>query len=485
MAQGVFTLGADSIYNMAHIWSPPPAGLFNRGVSMRLLHSTDPAKETLRFVTTASLISLLLAGIASAATSAEQVIYRFRGGTDGKYPYASLTADPAGNLYGTTNNGGGTSCTDGCGTVFELSPPAVSGGAWTETVLYRFQGGSDGANPQTPLVFDFAGNLYGTASQGGNGNCTVIQLTGCGTVFELSPAAQKESGWTYHRIYSFQGVPSGQGKGDGAWPAGLAFGKDGNLYGFAYSGGYCQTGDDGQVSCGGAAFLLKNSAGAWSESVIFRFPGPYYPFAGPDFDQAGNIYGAGPGGVYGYGAIFRLQAPESGKGWTQAGVYNFHGTTGDGAFPNFGLVFDVSGNIYASTLGTPTGSYGNVIEVSPAQSGEWAETVLFNFNPLSAGYTPLWGPTLGKNGNLYGTTQEGGQTDFGIAYQLAPPTGSGAWVETVLYNFSFSSASDGYAPSIGLTFGESGALYGATTSGGDASCGVNGDGCGVGFRMAP
>jgi hypothetical protein len=432
-----------------------------------------------------SLITILLAQSAHAGTSSEQVLYRFQGGNDGKYPYANLVADAAGNLYGTTNNGGGTSCTNGCGTVFELSPPAEPGGAWTETVLYRFQGGSDGANPQTPLLFNAKGALYGTTSQGGDGNCSVIQLTGCGTVFVLSPPAESGATWTYHKIYSFLGVPSGDGEGDGAAPAGLAFGKDGNLYGFAYAGGSCQTGDDGEVSCGGAAFKLEKFGTEWRESIILRFTGPYYPYAGPNFDKAGNIYGAGPVGIYGYGAIFRLEPQGNGKEWAQSAIYNFHGITGDGAFPNYGLVFDTAGNLYASTLGTPAGSYGNVIEVSPTQSGEWTETVLFNFNPQSAGNSPLWGPTLSANGYLYGTTEEGGQFDFGVAYQLAPGTTGGEWTETLLYTFSFTAASDGYAPSIGLTFGQSGALYGATDSGGDSSCGVNGDGCGVIFRIAP
>src|SRR5205807_10152350 len=123
--------------------------------------------------------SLLVTLMASAsAGSLENVIYRF-GGIDGTLPYAGhLVYDSAGNLYGTTSYGG----TFGNGEVFELSP--TGNGNWTERVLYAFQGGSDGATPYAGVVFDAAGNLYGTTGSGGTG-CSGI---GCGTVFELTPS---------------------------------------------------------------------------------------------------------------------------------------------------------------------------------------------------------------------------------------------------------------------------------------------------------
>jgi len=423
---------------------------------------------------------LLFVSTAFAAGPKEQALYRFHGGSDGNSPMASLIVDKSGNLYGTTNLGGSANCATGCGTVFQLSPPAKHGTPWTETVIHSFQGGTDGAYPYSPLITDAAGNLYGTTSAGGTGNCDDIQQNGCGTVFELSPAGGGT--WTYQVLYSFQGVPSGQGNGDAAWPAGLAFGQGGILYGFAWSGGHCKTDETG-TSCSRAAFALKNSGGKWTESVIYRFPGPYYAYAGPILDKAGNLYGAGPGGAYGFGGVFRLNPPANGKGWTQAAIYDFHGSTGDGAFPDFGLVFDAAGNLYGATLGTPAGSFSNVVELSPTQTGEWTESVLYNFNPISTGYEPGSGPILGQNGHLYGTTSQGGQSGRGVVFELIPPsTQGGAWTETVLY--SFLGGSGGDAPEGGVIFGLGGALYGTTAFGGDLNCG-NGSGCGTIFKVVP
>jgi hypothetical protein len=171
-------------------------------------------------------LAVQLAGSVSAANPKEHVLYRFQGGNDGISPMAVMIADKTGNLYGTTALGGGSvNCFSGCGTVFELSPPASVNGSWTETVLYRFQGGDDGANPEAALVADQAGNLYGTTSAGGNGNCIPQQLVGCGTVFELVRPTTAGSAWAKRVLYNFQGVPSGEGNGDLAAPNGLVFGK--------------------------------------------------------------------------------------------------------------------------------------------------------------------------------------------------------------------------------------------------------------------
>jgi len=115
-----------------------------------------------------------------------QVLYNFTGGSDGYAPTSAPVADQAGNLYGTTYFGGGsTTCGSGCGTVFKLSVP-VRNGAWKETVLYRFTGGSDGALPYAGLVLDATGNLYGAAAAGGTATCS-DGSAGCGVIFELSP----------------------------------------------------------------------------------------------------------------------------------------------------------------------------------------------------------------------------------------------------------------------------------------------------------
>ena len=150
----------------------------------------------------------------------ETVLYRFMGGNDGAYPiFAELILDGMGNLYGTTSGDGGSGCFgNGCGTVYKLTS---SDGGWTESVLYNFTGGSDGGLPSAGVIFDTAGNLYGTTHYGGNLACNFGY--GCGTVFQLTPSG---SGWMEKVLYSFQGAS------DGASPVGgLIFDSSGNLYG--------------------------------------------------------------------------------------------------------------------------------------------------------------------------------------------------------------------------------------------------------------
>jgi len=158
----------------------------------------------------------------------ETVLYSFAGGSDGANPLnGNLVADKAGNLYGTTYAGGGsTNCTGttpGCGTVFQLAPPATQGAPWTETVLYSFTGLSDGANPDAGLIMDSKGNLYGTTVYGGGVTCGT---TTCGTIFELTPPSTQGGPWTETVLHAF-------GKGsDGANPtAGLTFGLRGRFSG--------------------------------------------------------------------------------------------------------------------------------------------------------------------------------------------------------------------------------------------------------------
>src|ERR1019366_8128635 len=159
---------------------------------------------------------------------AEKVLHGFRpANTDGNNPYAGLVIDSSGDLYGTTVNGGsGTGCgTAGCGTVFELMPE--TGGVWTEAILHNFsQDGTDGQHPEAGLIFDAAGNLYGTTFQGGTGSCSV----GSGTAFELTPAAGGI--WTESIIYNF-GSDSDCADGDGL-VAGLTLDALGNVYGTTY-----------------------------------------------------------------------------------------------------------------------------------------------------------------------------------------------------------------------------------------------------------
>jgi uncharacterized repeat protein (TIGR03803 family) len=436
---------------------------------------------------TALLCGLLTLPLARASDVRGRVLYRFQGGSDGATPLASMIADKAGNLYGTTNlGGGGSSCPSGCGTVFELSPPTGPGGGWIETVLYRFQGGNDGAYPEASLVADQAGNLYGTTSAGGDGDCSVLNSAGCGTVFELAPPSAPGAAWTETVLYSFQGVPSGRGRGDLAGPNGLAFDNAGNLFGLAYSGGRCRTDETGTYCYGGAYELEKPSlpGGGWTEQLIHIFAGPTGGPAGPIFDQAGNLYGTVVWGKYGFGEVFRLEPPASGTSWDKVSVYDFQGP--DGAFPEPGLAFDRDGNLYGATLGSPGyGSpYGDVFQLQPTRKGPWSESLLYDFNPYSAGNSPNGGVILGANRHLYGTASEGGEFGSGVVFELTPPgTLSGAWKYEVLYNFG---SGDG-SPQFGLTFGKGSALYGTTPSGGNPACSNNGygQGCGTVFKVLP
>jgi uncharacterized repeat protein (TIGR03803 family) len=152
---------------------------------------------------------------------AEKELYVFPGNAkDGCGPNANLAFDTKGNLYGVTVTGGKGDCSGHmCGTVFELTPSA--GDKWKETVLYRFAGGNDGAAPNSGVIFDATGNLYGTTEVGGGTSC------GCGTVFELTPKAG--GGWNETILHSFSGT-------DGGEPCGLVFDGEGNLYGVGQLG---------------------------------------------------------------------------------------------------------------------------------------------------------------------------------------------------------------------------------------------------------
>jgi len=182
-----------------------------------------------------------------AAASSGKIIYSFGGGTDGAYPESDLIMDAAGNLYGTTNQGGTGCGSAGCGTVFEL---IRSKDGWKHQVLYSFAGGTDGVFPTAGLVFDCVGNLYGTTADGGS-NCGD---GGCGTVFKLSP--NSHGAWTESVLYSFTGS-----NGDGAYPnTDLVFDSKGNLYG---------TTPGGDTGLGVVFKLSPNSGGTWTESTVY------------------------------------------------------------------------------------------------------------------------------------------------------------------------------------------------------------------------
>jgi uncharacterized repeat protein (TIGR03803 family) len=245
----------------------------------------------------------------------ETVIHTFGVG-DGAFPgYADLVFDHQGNIYGTTMQGG-----TGAGVVFKLTP---SSGAWTESVIYSFSGGSDGGDPRAGVIFDNAGNLYGTTMSGGQHNL--------GTVFELTPSG---SGWTETVLHSFQ-------SSEGTAPIGaLIFDPSGNLYGTTYSGGL---GGDGSV------FELSPSNGGWAFSVLHLFDFSKGegagPVAGVTMNGDGNLYGTTiGGGSYESGTVYKL-VYNSGA-WTYQTLHDFYSTTGDSPFSV--VTFDSQGNLYGT-----------------------------------------------------------------------------------------------------------------------------------------
>src|ERR1039458_10243465 len=391
-----------------------------------------------------AIIAATLFVTSTWATAQEKVLYSFYGGTDGNGPEAGLIFDAAGNLYGTTGAGG----TANAGTAFELTPTA--GGGWTETVLHSFTPYyGDGTGPSAGLIFDAAGNLYGTTRGGGT--------YGAGTVFELTPAGG--GSWTEKVLYSFGAYGT-----DGVVPyAGLIFDAAGNLYGTTNAGGtYYQY---------GTVFELTPAGGGnWTETVLHNFVANgtdgYYPWAGLAFDRFGNLYGTTQdGGTYVVGTVFEL-TPAGGGNWTETVLHNFNNNGTDGIIPLAGLIFDAAGNLYGTTTegGTPGG--GTVFELTPAGGGSWTEKVLYNFNYNG---TDGWGPQVGlvfdAAGNLYGTTPWGGTYTDGTVFELTP-AGSGGWTETVLHNFNEFGNGDGYYPLAGLILDAAGNLYGTTSVGG-------------------
>lgn len=259
-----------------------------------------------------------------------QVLFDFPGPADGTYPTYGLVVDEAGNLYGTTSEGG----THNCGTIYELSP---NGGSWTHTVLYNFTCGADGHFPQGALLRDAEGNLYGTVENGGVDECTV---SGCGSVYKLSKNANGQ--WRFRALYSFTG------QADGGTPqAPLAF-YAGDLYGTTYSGGDSSC---AKYGCGVLFKLSKNLDGSWTEHVLHAFTGGKdgaYPQAAVIFDAAGNLYGISgeTSGALGYGNVFKARVLSNGV--ASYTLLKHFGSAPDGIAPN-GLMLDSAGNVYGTT----------------------------------------------------------------------------------------------------------------------------------------
>lgn len=392
---------------------------------------------------------------AAAAGSSEKILHSFKG-KPGETPVGGLIADAAGNFYGTA-----AASSDGFGVVYQLKK---SGNSWIYRVLYDFKTAEDGAEPIGNLIFDAAGNLYGVTAIGGTGACD----GGCGTVFELSP--NSNGGWTESALYSFQGGS------DGATPvAGLLADSQGAFYGTTVAGGGVSAGYCGSMGCGTVFELAPISGGGWQESILFAFDGQsdgYFPGGVLISDGDGNLYGTASGGGPGtQGLVFKL-SPSSGGTWTQKILFNFDGGAGggqpagkltmdksgnlygttefggndsqcgfdgcgtvfeltqsgekvlyvftdgnDGAFPTGSVIFDPEGNLYGTSFSSPN-TAGALFKLTPTK-GKWKITVLEVFTGKNGAY-PRGDPAMDSAGNIYGTTESGGQRNFGTVFRFTP-----------------------------------------------------------------
>ena len=425
-----------------------------------------------------ALAMLTLVSTASAEWK-EKVLYSFQGGTnDGPVPAGGVVFDKQGNLYGATTDGG---------MVYQLAPPAEQGNPWTETVLYTFKGKqyNDGDLPNGGLLIDSQGNLYGVTAYGGSGDCVLLGTNvGCGTVYELSPPQQKGDPWTETILYSFPTAKQGYlPNGD------LVFDGDGNLYGATEFGGGKGTTCDPFYQYCGAVFELsppKAKGGKWTEKVLHAFASGTdgaNPNGGLVLDSKGAIYGTTYGGGNesrecgsgGCGTAFELKPPtKKGGAWVEKQLHVF-AAGNDGGDPAGNLIFDAKGSLYGAAQGGSS-SGGGIVYRLTADGGGWKKTVLHWF---SSG--PLAGLLFDSVGNLYGTTADGGGEGGGTVFRLRPPTGKPrAWTLDLLY--SFTRSPDGAYPDAQLIFGN-GDLYGTTEEGGTGqSCQ---GGCGTVFEVSP
>jgi len=380
-----------------------------------------------------TILIVLLLATAVSAQSHEKIIYQFD--NPERNPVSGLIADSAGNLYGISFPN----------VVYELSP--VAGGGWTFSIVQTFTQ-TQGDILIGRLLLDTAGNLYGTAEQGGSGNC--------GLVYELSPGSGGT--WTEQSIFDFPA-----GGLSGCDPTnGVVMDAAGNLYGIAGGG----------ASDEGVVYQLTQANGVWSENLLFTLPGTqtapttpvaidatgnlYFgnesdifevspvpgggwtansihtfhgsgnPIGNLSFDSAGNLYGTNQaGGTYRGGSAFQMKPVGDGS-WTYAVIHNFGGVGNgkiDGYYPESGLAFDTAGNAYGTTIGGGTFGVGTVFRLSLGSNGKWSETRQFSFDGRNGG-SPVPSPLLFYQGNFYGATAQGGihggEPKDGVAFQFTP-----------------------------------------------------------------
>jgi uncharacterized repeat protein (TIGR03803 family) len=309
-------------------------------------------------------------------------LHSFTAGGDGSGPGFGSLAINGGALFGTTESGGYF------GTAFEVMRASAGPDAWKETVVHTFGVGKDGAQPLNGVVFDVAGNFYGTTSLGG--------ADGNGAVFEIKHSGKK---WIESLIYSFTSANP---------VAGVTLDAHGNLYGTTSFGG---------TSGNGLVFKLARSASGWKETVLYNFKGGndgQHPVGGVVLDKAGSLYGSTfLGGDNGGGTVYRLS--RSGKGWKLTTLNSFAG----GAGPYNKLTFDAKGNIYGTTNGDGAHGDGSVFKLTRS-SGGWKFTDLYDFTSGSDGGLPYGSVAVDAEGNIFGTATVGGSDNQGVVFEITP-----------------------------------------------------------------
>lgn len=386
-------------------------------------------------------LTLLLAPAGLAAPT-YKVLDAFTGGADGGGVFGSVVMDERGNLYGTTSGGGAHNS----GTVFELSPS--SGGHWTETVLHSFctqHGCQDGSLPIAGLALDPAGNLYGASEE---------------AIFELSPGS---GGWSFDVLY-------GGGSGSN-----LLLDEAGNLYGpFGRSSGHGGAISELVRSSG---WTLKTLYSFCPKTPCVDGDSPNAVAWDASGNLFGTTQLGGKGISGDWGTVFELSHTAK-DGWEHLRLHSFQAFQGDGEVPYAGLVLDSAGNQYGTTSsGGKYTCYnagcGTVFKLARDSEGHWKETILHNFKRDKNGLGPGAGLVSDKAGNLYGITAGGGLFNecaigCGVVFKLSPSSG-GTWNYSILHRFT---GKDGANPAAALILDNQGNLYGTTTQGGAGGAGV-------------
>ncbi|HUI83053.1 MAG TPA: choice-of-anchor tandem repeat GloVer-containing protein [Candidatus Binatia bacterium] len=402
------------------------------------LHVSTKAALALAIV---SLLTIMTSDVASA--QGFRLLYTFTGGLDGAQPYAGLTMDRGGNLFGTTHSGNqGTNW----GNVYELKH---IGTGWTFNALELFDGAL-----QSRAVFGPDGTLYGTSPN---------NLAGYfyGYVYNLRPPVAAFCRavlchWNSFVIYGFSGGS------DGATPryGDLIFDSAGNMYGTAAGGG------DGQGGNGhGVVYEMMRSGNGWTQAPIYTFSGPdgAAPYNGVIFDSVGNLYGTTTqGGQNGLGTVFELSP--SGGGWTERVLYSFQGGT-DGSLPTAGLFMDQTGNLYGSARTGGSGGGGTLFELTPSGGGNWSFSLLHSFSG-AANCGPWAALTMNAAGDLFGTTECDGADSAGNVFKLTHP----AWTYSTVYDFT--GGNDGRFPVSNVIFDAAGNMFGTASAGGTVGQGT-------------